>query len=231
MLFSPISLLAPHFCCSCDEIGSVLCESCIYDIISEPETLCLNCRQPIGSDGRCSRCALPYSRAWAAGVRSGGLERLIDATKFESVRAGCAIQARLLDQVLPVLPAGAVIVPVPTIRTHIRQRGYDHSLMIARELAKRRGATCSAVVKRRGHSVQHGATRSARRKQAADSYWVDTRLAGDATYVIVDDVFTTGYTVQYMARALRAAGAGDVWVAVTARQPWSEPRQLASDGL
>lgn len=222
MKFYPIELLAPHFCCSCDEIGSILCESCFYDIVSDPEMQCLNCRQPIDLNGHCGGCALPYSRAWTAGVREGALETLIDKTKFESVRQGCIVQARLINSILPTLPERTVIVPVPTIRRHIRQRGYDHSLLIAREIAKSRDVVAQPLVKRRASYVQHGSSRSDRRRQAAESYTVTDVLSSDVTYIIIDDVFTTGYTVKYVAKALRQAGAGDVWVVVTARQPWSD---------
>lgn len=156
---------------------------------------------------------------------------LLNLTKFESVREGAKLQARLIDHTLPTLPDNTVFVSVPTIRTHIRQRGFDHAWLIAREVAKRRGARSAEIVGRIGRHVQHGTTRSQRQKQAAESYRVKRRLSADTTYIIVDDVYTTGYTVKYVAKALRDAGAGDVWVAVTARQPWSDPRLLGNDTI
>lgn len=212
-------LLIPHFCCSCGEIGTILCESCVYDIVSEHDACCVACGQLTSSTGRCMRCRLPFSRGWAVGERRGALERLVDQTKFESVREAATVQARLLHELLPTLPAQSSIVPVPTIATHIRQRGFDHAQATARQLAQLRDVPTEAVIGRVGSHVQHGATKRDRERQAATSFVVAKPVSPEVTYIIIDDVYTTGSTVQTIAALLRQAGAGDVWVAVTSRQP------------
>ncbi|PID31344.1 hypothetical protein CR983_01645 [Candidatus Saccharibacteria bacterium] len=218
MLRTVLQAVIPHYCCSCGGLGSVLCESCKYDIISEYTDRCVQCQRPVAA-GRCTICKVPYERAWAAGLRRDALDRLVSTSKFDSVRAGCDMQAALLDQVLPELPERSVVVPVPTIARHIRRRGYGHAERIADRFARRRGVVSARLVKRRAQHVQHGSSRRERQRQAARSYSVADRLDPSTTYIIVDDVFTTGYTVRYVAQQLRAAGAKHVWVAVTSRQP------------
>jgi competence protein ComFC len=213
-----ISMILPHYCCSCGEIGDILCVSCRYDIESEKHDRCLSCLEPVRS-GACSRCKLPYQRGWFVGERVGSLARLVDASKFLSVRRGCDVQAELLGAILPALPSGAVFIPVPTIAKHRRTRGYGHAERIARALARQRGCSTDHLVERRVQHVQHGATRRQRHKQAAESYVVHTKLDPEVTYVIVDDVYTTGATIKAVAESLRLAGATTIWVAVTSRQP------------
>lgn len=219
MIFNPIQLILPDYCCSCGEIGGTICANCKFDIISDYASICSTCRGPQMYDGECHSCALPYSHAWYVGERRGALDNLVSASKFGSSRAGCDMQAELIDDILPKLPDNTVVVPVPTIARHIRERGYGHAERIARTLARRRGVVASELIGRRVQYVQHGATRSERKRQAADSYAVKSKIDSGATYLLVDDVFTTGFTVQYVAQALRDAGASDVWVAVTSRQP------------
>lgn len=219
MIFSPIKLILPDYCCSCGEIGGIICVYCKSDIMSDYSGICPLCRGPQAHEGECGSCALPYSHAWYVGDRRGTLDNLVSASKFGSSRAGCDMQAELIDDILPKLPDNTVIVPVPTIARHVRERGYGHAERIARTLARRRNVAASELIGRKVQYVQHGATRSERKRQAADSYVVKSKIDPDATYLLVDDVFTTGFTVQYVAQALRDAGASDVWIAVTSRQP------------
>lgn len=218
ILNSLFSMILPHYCCSCGEIGDILCASCRYDIVSEQHERCLRCLEPI-QGGSCGRCTLPYQRGWFVGERVGSLAKLVDASKFLSVRRGCDAQAELLAGVLPEVPARSVFVPVPTIAKHKRVRGYGHAERIARKLALLRGCDTAPLVERRAQYVQHGATRRQRYKQAARSYVVRSKLDPERTYVIVDDVYTTGATIAAVSDALSEAGAENVWVAVTSRQP------------
>jgi predicted amidophosphoribosyltransferase len=217
-----VNTLLPHYCCSCGEIGAVLCGSCVNDIVTDHSLSCIVCRKPCGPRGVCGLCRVPYGRAWHVGERTKALKALVDNSKFESVREGCFLQAELLDGAMPRLPNSACVVPVPTIAGHVRERGYGHSEIIAQELARRRGASYENCVIRRAQYVQRGASKLERREQAAKSFVVQSELEADTTYLIVDDVFTTGATIEYAARALKAAGARNIWVAVTSRQTFDE---------
>lgn len=212
-------LIIPDYCCSCGDIGAILCLNCKYDIINEFDTSCVNCQRPISNTGICHSCRLPYQRSWVVGRHEGALDKLVSVSKFASARRGCQTQAELIDLVLPVLPKDLIIVPIPTISKHTRVRGYGHAERIAKQLAKRRKVKYAALISRKHNYVQHFANRALRQKQAADSYQVVQELDNQPVYLIIDDVFTTGFTVQYAAEALISAGAENVWVAVTSRQP------------
>ncbi len=219
MKFSIFDLIFPDYCCSCGEIGGILCESCYYHIVSDNSLAdcCLGCLKPCGLRGVCSDCRRPFSRAWAGGSRGGALKKLVDVSKYGPRRSGCRQQARILDEALPFLPKDVIIVPIPTIRKHVRQRAFGHSELIARYLADLRGLRYQLALGRVGNLVQQGASSSVRRDQAKRSY-VSISDVKDATILLVDDVYTTGATIDAAAKVLLKAGASGVWVAVTARQ-------------
>lgn len=210
--------LAPHYCCSCGEIGLVLCESCKYDITYERFEACLLCGQPPLSSS-CSTCRTLVEKTWCGGERSGGLETLINRFKFEYAEAAHIPLGDILLAALPELPADTVVVPIPTVATHIRQRGYDHTLLLARYIARARGLSVRRVLVRQTATVQRGASRKVRRAQAKAAFTVKDALDKGVPYLLIDDVVTTGATIQYAAESLKAAGADRVWAAAVARQP------------
>ena len=217
MISGILNLIAPDHCYSCGKTGGLLCDSCVYDIISEPFGRCLLCLVPTADTNLCSACRGPLARAWVCGERAGVLEKLANDSKFSSNRRGCVMQAALLDSLLPALPVGIVIAPIPTVWPHIRQRGYGHAELIAKTLAERRDALYSPLLIRATNSVQHGANRRDRLAQAKQAYKCDQQLDG-ATILLVDDVCTTGASLLEAAKVLRSAGANNVWAAVTTRQ-------------
>lgn len=211
-----LATIAPHYCYGCQKAGAVLCDNCKYDIIDEGFSACLVCAKPT-NEGICAVCKTSYQKAWCVGDRQGVLERVINAMKFDRVKDGAGTLASLLDACLPILPAETIIVPVPTVQAHIRQRGYDHTLLIARELGKRRNLAVKSFIERTNNNTQRGRTKSERFKQAKSSFECRQTLP-QVPYLLIDDVVTTNATLRYAAQALRDSGADTVWVGVVARQ-------------
>lgn len=218
MIDKALGLIAPHYCYGCGKSGGVLCPYCKYNIIQDSPGTCLLCRRPVGVEGVCGACNGSFSRAWQIGDKTDVLDTIISAYKFEHVKAASQALAALLDARLPILPADTIIVPTPTIPKHIRLRGYDHISLIARTLARTRHLPYRPLLRRHTNTVQLGSSGRQRRQQAENAFRIDTVLDG-GTYLLIDDVVTTGATVQAGARRLKEAGASDVWVAVIARQP------------
>ncbi|MFZ2125106.1 MAG: hypothetical protein WA087_03970 [Candidatus Saccharimonadales bacterium] len=166
----------------------------------------------------CLSCRAPYERAWVVGERSGVLQRLIGLYKFERARAGFVPLGDLLDCALPDFPAEVVVVPIPTVVSHIRERGYDHMLLIAKRFAKKRNLKIERLLYRKTDTKQRQASFGMRNLQAKAAFGVRGVLSPDKVYLIMDDVVTTGATIKYAAKALMGAGAKHVWVAAIARQ-------------
>lgn len=219
MLDDLLQIIAPHLCFGCQKTGALLCHNCKYNIESEPFSGCISCRRAVTSNtGICGDCKACYTRAWCVGERTETLARLIDGYKFHRARAGYRVLAELLDARLPQLPPETIVVPVPTIASHIRQRGYDHTLLVARELAKKRRLALNTSLQRATTTVQLGSSRQDRLRQAKEAFMVKGSLK-DRPHLLIDDVITTGATVDEAAKRLRHAGVPEVWLGVVARQP------------
>lgn len=220
MLDMLMSLIAPHHCCGCDIVGTVLCESCKYNILDDPFVGCISCGAGLaGQSGICKRCTVPYSRGWCVADRRSTVQNLIGNYKFNNTRGAHIELAELLNDRLPMLPSNVVVVPVPTVSSHIRERGYDHMLLVAKRLARLRSLPLETALQRKTKTKQRDATARRRNKQAKDAFYCPKVLDSSRVYLVLDDVITTGATVKYASRALLDAGAKEVWVASISRQP------------
>jgi ComF family protein len=220
MIDTVLSFLAPHHCYGCDKIGTPLCQNCKYDIVTEPYNCCIICSRPtLELKSACSVCLVPYSQAWCVGERTSELKRLIGGFKFQNVKQAYKPLAELIHDTLPDLPASTVIIPVPTVSAHIRERGYDHTLLMARYLAKLRRLNLNTSLKRATNTKQRGADRRMRAQQAKVAFSCNAVLDPAVPYLLIDDVVTTGATLEYATKTLQAAGAKTVWVATVSKQP------------
>ncbi len=209
---------SPHYCCSCGKIGSALCDRCNCDIITELIVQCFTCLRPVGRFGDiCSTCKVYYSLGWYIGLHRQVLRELLARYKFKRVKSNAAILARLLHQAVPELPAGILVACVPTVKPHVRERGYAHAELLAKEFARLRGLTYDNPLRRATNTRQLGAARSVRLQQAKQAFFAKKAKAG--LYLLIDDVSTTGATVNYAAKTLKDAGALGVWVATITREP------------
>ena len=213
-----LSIIAPHRCYECGKTGYILCQSCKKYIIKQRFQLCILCGNSLKMGNLCDSHQQPYDMLWCFGYRRGSVAKIIDDYKFRRVRAAAGILGDLLDSTLPELPAGAVIVPIPTTSRNMRRRGYDHMRLIARDLARKRNVGYSSLLRRRNNVVQH-ATRSSRqrKRQAKEFFEVSQPVNQNKLYVIIDDIFTTGSTLAAAADCLRQAGAENIQAAVIAR--------------
>ncbi|MDN5835472.1 MAG: hypothetical protein L0H36_02435 [bacterium] len=219
MLDRLIAAIAPHHCSDCGQIGSIFCANCKNNYTARSFDGCVSCGR-LTVSGICDKCRTYYDKAWCVGWRNNGLKSLIDKYKFQFAIAASTPLADMLSSALPDLPRQSVIVPIPTVSHHIRRRGFDHSLLIARKLAKRRKLPLQQLLVRRTKDIQHTATSSKQRlDQAKKAFEVRGEVDPDKIYVLIDDIVTTGATISYGAKALKDAGALYVFVAVVARQP------------
>lgn len=107
----------------------------------------------------------------------------------------------------PPLPPDVIIVPIPTATKRIRTRGYDQAALIARQLAKCRGVQYREALFRTNNTRQVGAGRHGRRTQLKGVFI--SRRPDELTgkqILLVDDVLTTGATLESAAYTLRKCG-------------------------
>lgn len=155
----------------------------------------------------CPDCEMPFWGLWSFGWREGVLEKLVEEYKYQSVRAMGKTLVDLYDIILPAELENIAVVPLPTIGRHVRERGFDHTLTIAKLLAKRRGWKCEQALSRAVDTVQVGAKMADRKTQASKAYAVNGEINPGCHYLLLDDVWTTGSTMLAAEKVLRSAGA------------------------
>ena len=213
-----LQMVAPHPCFGCGKIGTVLCHDCKYNIIDEPFWGCIVCGKP-KREGVCTEHETSIEKTFVVSQRIGTLETLINGLKFHNNKAAAQACDELLHESLPILPSSATIVVVPTVRSHIRQRGYDHIDLIARQFAAMRGLPIRYLLRRATTDVQHLVGREERRTQADRAFeLVETDDLSMGPILLIDDIITTAATVTAASKLLSQTGL-PVWVAALAYQP------------
>jgi predicted amidophosphoribosyltransferase len=209
------------------------CHGCGGPVPAAREPLCPGCRVALPWLGgrRCERCGLPgrcaggcplaggaLECAWAPVAHDGPARALVHALKFRGALRVADLMAAQMAAGAPagLLVAPVVLVPVPTHPARVRRRGFDHAERLAGALSARTGRPALAALVRGGRATrQLGAGRSERRAAGRLAFEAREPAPGDA--VLVDDVHTTGATLEACALALRRAGAHRVRAVTYAR--------------
>jgi ComF family protein len=228
-------VLAPH-CLSCqlpldEPTSGPICARCWASIPTFTPPLCARCGDPLASwrtisldAGRCPRCrrtdsAIAVSRA--VGPYAGSLREIVHALKYGGCRSLAApLASRMRASAADVLAAADVVVAVPLHRRRRRLRGFNQ----ADEIAARLGVRVAPVLRRIRATPSQTDLPAARRHanmRGAFALRRGSSVAG-LRIVLVDDVCTTGATLEACARVLRDAGAAEI-SALTAARVSSRP--------
>jgi len=220
-----VDFLFPQWCVGCGKEGALLCASCLSLLPRLMPPLCPRCGLPQSNGVLCPTCA-----DWEAeieGIRSpfqfdGAIRQAVHQLKYQNVRALARPLAKLMYDYLQANPLPAdTLVPVPLHRKRLRERGFNQSGLLTRELGELSGiAVVDDCLIRQRHTSPQARTSSAdeRRRNVADAFaCVDGELAGKQV-LLIDDVSTSGATLDACASKLKAAGAKSVWGLVLARE-------------
>lgn len=214
-----LNIFLPFYCRGCGKVGSLLCDSCKNNIKIVGEVIGSEDGWKVSVEGMARPGIVELGeidRLFVGGVREGALLKLVEDYKFKSIKDISGVLVELLDKVVPEdLPGEVAVVPLPTIRRHIRERGFDHTWRLAEEFSRKKGWQMLPVLRRVNKTVQVGASEELRRKQAEGAYEVSLeKLDKDKTYILLDDVWTTGASMRAAAKKLRAEGAKRVYSVV-----------------
>lgn len=210
----------PHFCISCWSDFTVLqpplCPVCGRPFESpsalahSPEHTCLACRQ-----------APPhFDQALSVGLFEGALREAVHQFKYRPCRSlGKPLGGWMAARINVVAPIDAVI-PVPLHRQRLRQRGFNQALLLAHALCRRAGTKLmhDNLVRVKATRPQVELSGEERRKNVSGAFVLrQPRHVNGNHVVLVDDVFTTGATLDECSRVLKEAGASQVTALTLAR--------------
>ncbi len=220
-----LDLLFPQRCVGCGKEESFLCQSCHGELPYIVPPLCPTCGKPQPSGTLCPSCV-----DWQAkldGIRSpfrfdGVMRQAIHQLKYRNLRALAAPLAKLLNVYLATNPIpGEVLVPVPLHRKRLRERGYNQSRLLAKELGKllKLPVIDDHLIRERFAPPQAKTTTvDERRSNVANAFTCRGHRLKDKQVLLIDDVSTSGATLDACAAALKAGGATSVWGLVLARE-------------
>jgi ComF family protein len=215
-----LALVVPPCCAACRDplrgAGEVVCAACRRALPWLAEPRCPRCALPSEPGHRCPAAGQAFAAAFAPVAYQGVARELVAALKFAHARPLADVMAAHLAAGLPQGMRGATIVAVPAHPARVRRRGYDQARLLAGALGRRLGVPVARPLRRAGPAVrQLGASRAERLAQGRVT--VVATGAVPARVLLVDDVHTTGGTLDACARALLAGGAQEVAAATWAR--------------
>ncbi|HET7300871.1 MAG TPA: ComF family protein [Oleiagrimonas sp.] len=205
--------------------GLDVCAGCLADL---PRNTCCCARcalplaQPAALCGRCLEHPPPWQAAWVPFRYGWPLDRLETRYKFSAhLAAGRALAALWRERAPPERPQA--IVPVPLHHARLRQRGYDQTLELARQIARQMHLPLHdrCLKRQRATRAQSTLDAVARRRNVRGAFGIRRGIALPDHVALFDDVLTTGATVGECARVLHRAGVArvDVWALARVAAP------------
>ena len=234
MLGAIINLLYPAMCRACykriDKFNRNICDECAGKIKQRLPPFCAKCVKQLKGDpeliAMCPDCKNdePYfDRAWSACYYDGILKGLIHDFKYKKITSLSKDFTALIIDFMKRYDIGAnsqVVLSVPMHPNRLFTREINHSDILAKGLAKRLGISYSskALKKTKDTPLQSKLKREARIKNLRSSFSLkDTSFVRGKNILLVDDLFTTGSTVNECSRILKNSGAHHIEVITLAR--------------
>jgi len=230
------ALAAPCLVCGTildEPTHGAVCDACWNSVRPLTPPLCDACGDPLptwrtlsvplGLCPRCRRRPRIVERSRAAGAYEGALREIVHALKYDARRSLARPLAALMrSRAGDLLDGIRIVVPVPLHWSRRRQRGFDQAWDLARHLGL---PVCRALRRVRATPTQTSLPAAQRHRNVRDAFAATRRsaMANGAIVLLVDDVSTTGATLDACARVLKACGAREVRALTAARAP-TRPR-------
>lgn len=195
-----------------------ICLDCLHSISHPEGELCRRCGRPLQGTIPCPHCAgktWAFTQARSVGPYSGELRSAVHRLKFRNQQAGARILAQLMFQSVEAnwWPELDGIAPVPLHLDRLRQRGYNQAELLAYELSLLSHRPMWLLLERQHPTpAQVGLSQQQRRLNMQGAFRVAAgkqELQGKRL-LLVDDVLTTGSTLDACARTLLQAGCQEV---------------------
>lgn len=219
-----LDAVMPPRCVGCRSLGALLCPQCLQQVRPLSASLCSRCGQPVPASGRCRSCEqrdLPVSAVRSAALYGDPVSVAIQRFKYHGQVGLAEPLGGLLVACWQAQPEGVdLVVPVPLHERRLCQRGYNQARLLAEVFC--RGAClpllAPGVLRRSVDTAQQVALDAqARQRNVAGAFsWHGPPLRVGRV-LLIDDVMTTGSTLDACGEILRSAGADQVWGLTVAR--------------
>lgn len=217
-----LDLLYPPRCVACGQAGVLYCDACRGSVTRVTLPVCSLCGRSVSVPGLCSTCVnhpLNIDGIRSVAVFEGSLRKAIHHFKYQHSREMAGPLGEMLVRFWQQMPLTAeVIIPVPLHSRRLRERGFNQSMLLAQQLEQAAGLPIlSDVLRRIKYTLSQARLDGHQRKQNVAGAFVCSKGVQDRTVLLVDDVCTTGATLEASSMALKAGGAKSVWALTLAR--------------
>jgi len=219
--------ILPQSCLLCNkEIRrGMICDNCLeYLPVVEPP-LCFTCGRPVDRGSSCYHCAkehvLDHGRAWMLLVPPS--DKVIHHFKYRRKTDLAELLGRAMAGIIKAdhtLSKADIIMPIPLFWWKRTRRGYNQADLLARTISLETGIAQKNTIKRiKSTRTQTRLSEDKRRKNVLNAFEVGDDTVEDKKVILIDDVLTTGATIQECARVLKQSGAARVYSCVAAITP------------
>lgn len=220
-----LDLVFPQKCIGCGKEGDFLCSGCKKTLTRIMPPICPKCGKPQPSGIICSKCV-----SWRNnidGIRSpfkfeGIIREVIHQFKYKNLRCLARPLAFLLNEYLKQNYLSVqLIVPVPLSSKRLRERGYNQSALLAEELSNITQLPRDiSNLRRIKYNLPQAKTKSLEERliNVDQAFSSNGASIQNTNILLIDDVSTSGATLDACAEALKTAGASSVWGLVVARE-------------
>lgn len=208
MIQTLLDIIAPESCLECGTEGLIWCEWCRLQHDPLPSR-CFNCHAQTDNCATCAKCWSKYGlgSVYVFGEYKELNKQLITSLKFECKRHTAVVLSHVLLDLLPYFDEVPTLVYIPSVLSHVRQRGFDHTALITKHLAKLGQIPQANLLARTNNVSQVGASKQKRKEQIKDAFRLRLSAKKLPKHVIlVDDVVTTGATLSEASKVLKKAG-------------------------
>lgn len=222
-LWSLLDWLFPPICGGCNKSGYRWCEKCQQDTQKIDRPICEICGRPLTTIGICPECiaqrpAYTALRSW--GIYGGPLRNAILRLKYgRDMGIAEALSKHIIELYNGFQWNINLVVPVPLSTTRRKKRGYNQAGLLAMPLAQAIGRTYRPAALKRIRETQSQVHLGAqeRRRNVQNAFQAIPAIVSGMNVLIIDDVTTTGSTIDACAHALTRAGASAVFGITLAR--------------
>lgn len=225
-----INFIFPPYCAICNEKtepGNIICSRCFDSIYFIHDYRCVSCGRPIGEGSKCKMCGemeTHFDGITGCGSYIPPFSEIIRIFKYHNRPSlGKRLSRIMYSSYLSSVNLGSIntVTWVPMSGVELRERGYNQSRLLAEEFGAISGKNILKLLKKKRDIPSQTSLEDERRFKnikGAFSASVGQRIADDSV-IIVDDVLTTGSTVNECSRVLKEAGFENVFVLVLAISP------------
>lgn len=224
ILWEGLDWLFPPTCAGCGKPQFRFCPDCVQAVVKPDPQKCVLCGTRFASDWQLHSCTRKthFDRALVWGLHSGPLRKALHQFKYRRDLGLADAFAQHLVSIYSVAKIGVdLVVPVPLGKKRYKERGYNQAALLASALSGRLGLRCRPKAAKRIKETksQVGLDIDQRRENVAGAFWADDRLVSGKNILLIDDVLTTGATLDSCSQALKQAGAAKIVTLTLARAP------------